>query len=82
MLLMGQRVFSQAGVLGFRDSDGHVEPAVSVRPRLKTHESNNSLNVCPVVEEEMDEDVMDDEEEPSQESRPVTGGQAKVSDIS
>ena len=37
-------------------SDGHVEPAVSVRPCLKTHESNNSLNVCPVVEEEMDED--------------------------
>ena len=46
--------FSQAGVLGFCDSDGHVEPAVSVRLCLKTHESNNSLNLCPVVKEEMD----------------------------
>ena len=29
------------------------------------------MNVCPVVEEEMDDDVMDDQEEPSEESRPV-----------
>ena len=65
-------------MLAFCDSDGHVEPAVSVRPCLKTHESNNSLNVCPVVEEEMDEDVMDDKEEPSEESRPVEGGQSRV----
>ena len=55
-----------------------MEPAVSVRPCLKTHESNNSLNVCPVVEEEMDEDVMDDKEEPSEESRPVKGVQNRV----
>ena len=76
--LMGQRVSSQAGVPGFCDSDGHVGPAVSVRPCLKTHESNNSLNVCPVVEKERDEDVMDDKEEPSEESRPVKGGQSRV----
>ena len=54
------------------------EPAVSARPCLKTHESNSSFNVCPVVEEEMDEDVMDDKEEPSEESRPVKGGQSRV----
>ena len=63
-------------MLGFCDSDGHVEPAISVRFCLETHESNNSLNVCP-VEEEMDEDVMD-KEEPSKESRPVKGGQSRV----
>ena len=46
---------------------------------MKTHESNNSFNVCPVVEEEMDEDVMDDDkEEPSEESRPVKGGQSRT----
>ena len=55
-----------------------MEPAVSARPCLKTHESNNSLNVCPVVEEEIDEDVMEDKEEPSEESRPVKGGQSRV----
>ena len=55
---------------GFCDSDGHVEPAVSVRPCLKTHESNNSLTVCQDVEDEID-----DKEEPSEESRPVKGGQ-------
>ena len=43
-----------------------------------THESNNSLTVCSVVEEEMDEDVMDDKEEPSAESRPAKGGQSRV----
>ena len=52
--------------------------AVSVRPCLKTHESNNSMNVCPVVEDEMDSEVMDDKEEPSEESGPVKGGQSRV----
>ena len=55
-----------------------MEPAVSARSCLKTHESNNSLNVCPVVEDEMDDDVMEDKEEPSEESRPVKGGQSRV----
>ena len=32
-------------------------------------ESNNSLTVCPVVEDEMDEEEMDDKEEPSEKSR-------------
>ena len=76
---MARCVFSQAGLLGFCDSEGHVEPAVSVRPCLKTHESqtevrsesNNSLNVCPVVEDMMDEEDMDDKEEQSEESRAV-----------
>ena len=75
--------FSRAGVLGFSDSEGHVEPAVSVRPRLKTHEiqtevhheSNGSLKVCSVVEDEMDEEIMDDKEEQSEESRAVRVGQ-------
>ena len=58
---------------GFCDSDGNVEPAVSVRLCLKTHESNNSLYVCPVAEDEMDDEVMDDKEEPSEESRLVKG---------
>ena len=70
---------------GFSDSDGHVEPAVSVRPCLKTHESHtevhhestNSLDVCPVVEDEMDEEIMDDKEEQSEESRAVRVGQEK-----
>ena len=59
-------------------SRDNVEPAVSVRLCLKTHGSDNSLNVCPVVEDEMDDDVMDDKEEPSEESTPVKGGQSRV----
>ena len=55
-------------MLRFFDSEEHVEPAVSVRPRWKNHEiqtadnseCDNPLNVCPVVEEEMDEEEMDD----------------------
>ena len=39
-------------------------------------EDNNLLNVCPVVEDEMDDDVMDDKEEPSEEYRPVSGDKA------
>ena len=73
-------------MLGFSDSEGHVEPAVSVRPCLKTHEiqtevhseSNSSLKVCPVVEDEMDEEIMDDKEEQSEESRAVRVGQEKT----
>ena len=42
------------------------------------HESNNSLNVCPVVEVEMDEKIMDDKEEQSEESRAVRVGQQKT----
>ena len=61
-------------MLRFCDSEGHVEPAVSVRPCLKTHESQtevhhestNSLNVCPVVEDEMDEENLDDREQSSE----------------
>ena len=55
-----------------------MEPAVSLRLCLKTHENNTSLNVCPVVEDEMDEDLMYDKEEPSEQSRPVKGGQSRV----
>ena len=62
---------------GFCDSDGHVEPAVSARPYWKTHESqtevhhesNSSLSVCPVVEDEMDEEHLDDKEEQSKEEQ-------------
>ena len=36
------------------------------------------MRVCLVVEDEMDDDVMDDKEEPSEESRPVRGGQSRV----
>ena len=35
---------SFTGVLGFCDSEGHVEPAVSVRPCLKTHESQREVH--------------------------------------
>ena len=63
-----------------------MEPAVSVRPCLKTHEiqtevrheSDNSLTVCPVVEDEMDEEIMDDKEEQSEESRAARVGQKKT----
>ena len=63
-----------------------MEPAVSVRPCLKAHESqtevhhesDNSLNVCPVVEDEMDEEGVDDKEEQSDESRAVRVGQRKT----
>ena len=63
-----------------------MEPAVSVRRCLKTHEiqtevhheSNSSLKVCPVVEDEMDEEIMDDTEEQSEESRAVRVGQKKT----
>ena len=40
-------------------------------------ESNNSLNVCPLVEDEMDEEDMDDQEEQSEKSRAVRVGQKK-----
>ena len=63
-----------------------MEPAVSVRPCLKTHESQtevhhdstNSVNVCPVVEEEMDEENLDEKEEQSEESRAVRVGRRKT----
>ena len=63
-----------------------MEPAVSARPRWKnrefqpeTHcEGENSLNVCPVVDDDMDEEVMDDKEEPSEESRAVRREQKKT----
>ena len=65
-----------------------MEPAVSVRPCLKTHESQsevhhestNSLNVCPVVEDEMDVENLDDKEEQSGENRAVRVGQKKNDD--
>ena len=60
--------------------------AVSVRRRWKNHEiqtevhseSNNSLNVCPAVEDEMDEEGMEDKVEQSEESRGVRVGQKKM----
>ena len=63
-----------------------MEPAVSVRPRWTNHEiqtadnseSDNPLNVCLVVENEMGEEEMDDKEEPSEESRVVRGGQTRM----
>ena len=56
-----------------------MEPPVSVRPCFKTHEIqtevhheiNSSLKVCPVVEDEMDDENMDVKEEQSEESRTV-----------
>ena len=66
---MARCVFSRAGVLGFFDSEGHVEPAVC---------KNNSLNVCLVVEDEMDEEDMDHEEEQSEESKAVRVGKRKT----
>ena len=62
-----------------------MEPAVSVRLCLKTHEiltevhheSICSLKVCPVVEDEMDEEIMDDKEKQSEESRAVRVGQRR-----
>ena len=56
-----------------------MEPAVSVRPCLKTHESQtevhhestNSLNFCPVIEDEMDEENMDEE------NRGAVGGEQR-----
>ena len=73
---------------GFSDSEGHVEPVVSVTLCLKTHEiqtevhheSNNSLKVCLVVEDEMDEEIMNDKEEQSEESRAVRVGQKEDGD--
>ena len=58
-----------------------MEPAVSVKPLWKNHEiqtdvhseSNNSLKVCPVVEDEMDEEIMDDKEEHSEEKSSESG---------
>ena len=42
------------------------------------HESNSSLNVCPVVKDENDEEIMDDKEEQSEECRAVRVGQQKT----
>ena len=72
--------------LGFCDSEGDVEAAASVRLRWNTHEiqtevhseSNSSLNVCPVVEDMMDDEDMDDKEEQSKESRAVRVGRKKL----
>ena len=58
-----------------------MKPAFSARLRLKNHEiqtdvhseSDNTLNVGPVVEDEMDEEDMDDKEEQSEGSRAVSG---------
>ena len=58
---INESIFSQAGVLGFCDSEGHVELAFSARPRWKNLEilteiltqNNKLLNICHVVEEEM-----------------------------
>ena len=63
-----------------------MEPAVSVRPRWKNSETQidvrserkNSLNVCTVVEDEMDGEDMDDKEEQSEESRAVREGKRKM----
>ena len=63
-----------------------METAISVRPCWKTHESqsevhhesNCSFSVCPVVEDEMDEDGMDDTEELTEQSRAVRVGQKKI----
>ena len=57
-----------------------------MRLRWKNHEiqtevhneSNNPLNVCLVVEDEMDEEHMDDKEEQSEKSRAVRVGQKKM----
>ena len=47
--------------------------------RLKfINESNNSLTVCPVVEDEMDEEIMDDKEKQLEESRALRVGQKKT----
>ena len=83
---MARWVFSQGGALGFCDSEGHVEPAVSVRLRWKNHEiqteiqsqGNEPLNICFVFEDEMDEEDMDEKEEQSEESRAVRVGQKKM----
>ena len=83
---VGQKSLSVAGALKFYDSDEHVEPAASVRPFGKNHEiqtevqseCNSSVNVCPVVADEMGEEVMDEKEEPSEECRVVRGGQTRI----
>ena len=49
-----------------------------MRVRLKFTMINNSLNVCPVVEDEMDEEDMNDKEEQSEESRAARVGQRKT----
>ena len=49
-----------------------MEPAVF--QTADNIERNNPLKVCPVVEDVVDEEVMDDKEEPSEESRVVRGG--------
>ena len=59
-----------------------METVVSVRPRWVNHEiqtadnseCDNPLNVCPFVEDEVDEEDTDDKEEPSEECRGVRGG--------
>ena len=43
-----------------------------------TSQSNKPLNVCPVVEDELDEEDMDDKEEQLEESRAVRGRQKKM----
>ena len=74
---MARGAFSRAGVLGFSDSEGHVEPGVSVRPRLKTHKIQTEIHCeslfCLVVEE-----IMDDKEKQSEESRAVRVGQKQT----
>ena len=54
-----------------------MEAAPSVRPRWKNHEILTE-NVCPVVEDVMDEEDMDGKEEQSEESRGVRVGTKKT----
>ena len=74
---MASGAFSRAGMLGFSDSEGHVEPGVSVRPCLKTYKIQTEIHCeslfCLVVEE-----IMDDKEKQSEESRAVRVGQKQT----
>ena len=66
--------------VGLCDFEGHVKPAVSVRPLWKTHErqlevhheSANSLNVfVPLLRRTMDEETVDDKEEQSEDGADI-----------
>ena len=63
---------------GFCDPEGHVAASGLCKTLLEDTGEYNSLYVCPVVEDEMDDDGLDDKEEPSEESRPMKGGQNRV----
>ena len=77
--------FFNVGLLGSCDAEGHAGPASYVRllwernaVQIEQKHRNEAAEVCPVVEDVMNEEDMDDKEEQSQESRAAKEGHRRM----